>query len=140
MSDTSPQAVYEATLKILKPALERVVADPDYRARLEAAPIDALREAGVELTDELCEELAGKRFSEFWAERREQVEGPVEIRDLPPKSNELDEQQLGSVVGGLVLGKGPVPSFAPPYVPVGPATQYGQLADVRNKIKLEDPK
>ena len=143
MTRPTPQEVYEATVARLRPALERVVSDPQYRERLEASPVEALAEVGVELDDALRADLEGRRFSEFWAERRRQVEGPVEVRDLPPEDTALDDQQLESVVGGLslergVLGKGPVPAFAPPYVPVGPVVLGDDPLDATPGVKLTD--
>ena len=86
---------------------------------------------GVELDAETRAELEGKRFSEFWAARRKVVEGPVEVRDLPPATHELADDDLESVAGGLgrstpyllkslYTAYGDQPTFAPPYVPVGP--------------------
>jgi hypothetical protein len=118
-----PERVYQSTLALLKPALERVVKDPEFRKRLEAAPLAALAEVGIKADAALEAELAGKRFSEFWAARRAAVEGPIGTRDLPPPSDagSLHDEQLESVVGGAAFpGKGPPPNFAPPYVPVGP--------------------
>jgi hypothetical protein len=75
--------------------------------------------------------MEGRRFSEFWALRRKVIEGPVEVRDLP-----LRDEELNGVAGGAVLlqnptlspsaGLGPLQppgglsTFAPPYVPVSP--------------------
>ena len=113
---------------MLKPALERVVSDPVFRDRFELTPLEALEEMGVKLDADTRAELEGKRFSEFWAARRKVVEGPVEVRDLPPGGRTLDDEELESVAGGL--GVSPLikslsvayadPIFAPPYVPVGP--------------------
>jgi hypothetical protein len=115
-----PERVYQATLALLKPALERVVKDPDFRRRLEERPLEALSEVGIQPDAALRAELTGKRFSEFWAARREAVEGPVATRDLPPDEGSLRDEQLEAVAGGLAFAKGPPPNFAPPYVPVGP--------------------
>jgi len=123
MTSDARKAAYEKTVALLKPAFERVVADPEFRKRFELAPLQVLDELGVALDDATRQELTGKTFSEFWAGRRAAVEGPVQVRDLPPEPGALDEEQLGAVAGGVlptVLGKGPLPSFAPPYVPVGP--------------------
>lgn len=123
MSQDERTKLYQRTVAMLKPALERVVRDPGFRERLEREPLTALAEAGVELDDTTRVALGGKRFSVFWAERRAEIEGPVAIRDLPPEDDALDDAQLASVAGGLtssMLGKGPIPTFAPPYVPVGP--------------------
>jgi hypothetical protein len=125
--------LYEATIALLKPALERVASDAEFRARLEQAPLAVLDELGIELDAATRAELTGKRFSEFWAARRRTVEGPVEIRDLPPEKGALEDQQLEAVAGGAglpVLGvglpgaplaSGPLVNFAPPYVPVMPS-------------------
>jgi hypothetical protein len=121
MTSDVRQTLYQRTLELLKPVLERVVSDPSFRERLESAPLAVLDELGVQLDSQTRTELEGKRFSEFWAERRRSVEGPVQVRDLPPEPKELADQQLAGVVGGLVLGTGPIANFAPPYVPVGPA-------------------
>jgi hypothetical protein len=130
---------YEKTVELLKPAFERVVSDPEFRKRFEATPLEVLDELGVVLDEATRKEFEGKTFSEFWAARRRAVEGPVQIRDLPPEEGALADEQLGSVAGGvgLVLGKGPIPSFAPPYVPVGPMVEgidlsYDQLG-IRTK-------
>lgn len=115
------ERVYQSTLALLKPALERVVKDPEFRKRLEDTPLAALAEVGIKPDAALEAELAGKRFSEFWAARRAAVEGPIGVRDLPPDDGSLHDEQLEGVAGGLTLSaKGPAPNFAPPYVPVGP--------------------
>jgi hypothetical protein len=120
MSDD--QRDYRATLSLLRPALERVVKDPDFRRRLEEEPLVALRSVGIELDAALQAQLAGKRFSEFWEAQRAAAEGPVGTRDLPPDESALADEQLEAVAGGLsaFAGRGPPPNFAPPYVPVGP--------------------
>jgi hypothetical protein len=115
-----PERVYQATLSLLKPALERVVKDFVFRRRLEERPLEALEEVGIHPDAALRAELSGKRFSEFWAARRAAVEGPVATRDLPPDEGSLQDEQLEAVAGGLAFAKGPPPNFAPPYVPVGP--------------------
>ena len=96
------RALYEKTLTMLKPALERVASDAAFRERLELNPLQALAEMNVEIDDALRAELADKRFSEFW--------------------ESLQDKDLETVAGGLYLTSGVVASFAPPYVPVGPAT------------------
>jgi hypothetical protein len=132
-----PQDLYARTMAMLGPALARVASDPAFRARLETSPLDALAEMGVTLDETTRRELAGKRFSEFWAARRQAVEGALGVRDLPPEAGALDDAQLDKVAGGMQLeppsptrprafdgapgAPGPMnPRFAPPYVPVGP--------------------
>jgi hypothetical protein len=113
MSQERPNDIYDRTMKMLKPALERVASDPAFRNRLEINPLEALAEMNVELDADTRRELEGKRFSEFWALRRRAVEGPVEVRDLPPEDGVLDDQKLDAVSGGRGIER-----FAPPYVPV----------------------
>jgi hypothetical protein len=133
MTQPPPNALYERTMKMLGPALERVATDPEYRIRLEADPLAALAEVNAELDAETRKELEGKRFSEFWAARRKAVEAPVEVRDLPPEPDQLTDEQLGKVAAGFATLSSPtlsptrttlsdprLTSFAPPYVPVGP--------------------
>ena len=108
------QELYMKTVALLKPALDRVLADPLFRDRLERTPLAVLDELGVRLDAATRAELEGRRFSEFWAARRRSVEGPVEVRDLPPGEQALSQDQLDSVTGGHFV------STAPPYVPVGP--------------------
>jgi hypothetical protein len=131
MNFAERKALFDSTLKTLKPALERVVSDPAFRERFELAPLQALDEMGVKLDAQTRAELEGRRFSEFWAARRKVVEGPVETRDLPPATQELDDADLEGVAGGagvstpsllksLSAAYGDIPTFAPPYVPVGP--------------------
>lgn len=130
------QELYRRTMAMLGPALERVASDPAFRQRLEAAPLEALAEIGVDLDEATRRELEGKRFSEFWAARRQAVEGRLGVRDLPPEPGALDDAALDKVAGGLGLAPSPMvsptlepapgtlspmnPRFAPPYVPVGP--------------------
>ncbi len=134
MTQEERNELYERTVKMLKPALELVVSDPEFRARLELNPLEALDELGVDLDADTRAELEGKRFSEFWAARRKAVEGPVEIRDLPPEEGALEDQELEVVSGGVnVMGKGPVPSYAPPYVPVGPVTAPDDFSTLTKK-------
>ena len=128
MTEPQPNESFERTMKMLKPALERVATDPVFRDRFEVIALAALEEMHVKLDADTPAELEGKRFSEFWAARRKVVEGPVEVRDLPPGGRALDDEELESVGGGL--GLSPLikslsaayadPIFAPPYVPVGP--------------------
>ena len=113
--------IYERSIKMLKPALERVASDPAFRERLELNPLQALDEMNVELDDVMRAELAGKRFSEFWEAHRKAAEGPVEVRELPPEEGALKDQELDAISGGVTFGTGSLVSFAPPYVPVGPA-------------------
>ena len=57
---------------------------------------------GVELDPKTRAELKGKRFSEFWAARQKVVEGPVEVRDLPPWAAPSDDDELEGVAGGIM--------------------------------------
>ncbi len=130
MTQPTPNEKHERMMKMLKPALERVASDPEFRNRLETTPLAALAEMNVELDEDTRRELEGKRFSEFWALRQQAPEGPVGLRDLPPKDKDQD-----AVSGGFTLTtktplsplsptspiRKPVGSFAPPYVPVGPS-------------------
>ena len=132
---TPTNEIYERTMRMLKPALERVATDADYRARLEANPLAALAEVNAELDAETRKELEGKRFSEFWAARQKAAEAPVGVRDLPP-DGEMSDEDLGKVAGGIIAPTATlsptrtmttfndpnltIGSFAPPYVPVGP--------------------
>ena len=119
---------------MLKPALDRVASDPSFRAKLESTPLDALAEVGVVLDAETRAEFSGRRFSEFWNARRAQAEGPVEIRDLPPAHDELDDAMLDAVAGGLtssLVASAPAPSFAPPYVPMGPSLSDDSVKKLR---------
>jgi hypothetical protein len=128
--------LYARTMAMLGPALERVASDPEFRSRLELTPLEALAEMHVEVDEATRRALEGKRFSEFWAERRTLIEGTLGVRDLPPEAGALDDAQLEKVSGGFGLEPAPVlqrpsiepggvgplnPRFAPPYVPVGPA-------------------
>lgn len=139
MTQPQPLEIYERTMKMLKPALERVASDPEFRSRLEANPLAALAEVNAELDADTRRELEGKRFSEFWALRQKAAEGPVQVRDLPPEDGELTDDQLDKVAGGIVV-ESPTLSptrttlgspnlslsaFAPPYVPVGPSGDFG---------------
>jgi hypothetical protein len=114
MSQEARNELYQKTMTMLKPALERVASDPEFRTKLELNPLAALAEMKVELDADTRRELEGKRFSEFWAARRRAVEGRVEVRDLPPEQGLLDDQQLDAVSGGMRS----VERYAPPYVPV----------------------
>ena len=130
MTNDQRKEMYERTMSMLRPALERIVSDPDFRQRLELKPLAALTEVGVELNAETRKELEGKRFSEFWSARRRSVEGPVEVRDLPPDNGALLEQDLEKVAGGLdFLNTSLLRSFAPPYVPVAPTLSNPSLLD-----------
>jgi hypothetical protein len=129
MTPPQPHEVYERTMQMLKPALERVATDPEFRSRLEANPLAALAEMHVELDPDTRGELEGKRFSEFWAARQAAAQGPVAVRDLPPEEGVLTDEQLGAVSGGFAtleqrqlprLRPALTPTFAPPYTPVGP--------------------
>ena len=135
MQPPTPQEIYERTMKMLGPALERVAADAEFRDRLEINPLAALAELNIELDAETQRELEGKRFSEFWALRRQAAEGVVGVRDLPPEPGLLSDEQLAGVSGGLMLSpdlikqpltttKPPLGSFAPPYVPVAPSGDF----------------
>ena len=135
MTQDPRNEAYENVMKVLKPALERVVSDPAFRNRLELQPLEALAEMNVELDAETKSQLEGKRFSEFWALRRKLNESSVGVRDLPPADGALDEKSLDQVSGGLDrlsttlsptrttlnLTSGDLrllEGFAPPYVPV----------------------
>jgi hypothetical protein len=126
MTTDPRRELYNLTLAQLRPALERVASDPAFRDRLERTPLAALDEMKVSLDPALRAELTGKRFSEFWAARRKAVEGPVEIRDLPPESSTMRDEELAVVSGGISFGG--LPNFAPPYVPVGPMTTGDNIA------------
>ena len=137
MTQPQPNEIYERTMKMLKPALERVASDPEFRQRLEVNPLAALAEVNIELDEDTRRELEGRRFSEFWARRQQAAQGPVEVRDLPPEQGLLTDKELESVSGGFLLptinrtisptrtslspGTLSGDTFAPPYVPVGPA-------------------
>ena len=134
MTNDQRKEMYERTMSMLKPALERIVSDPDFRQQLEFKPLAALTEVGVELDTDTRKELEGKRFSEFWAARRRSVEGPVEVRDLPPQTGALEEAELEKVAGGLsLLNTSLLQSFAPPYVPVAPIYSSTTLLDPYQK-------
>jgi len=139
MTSDPRKELHEKIVTLLKPVFDRVVVDPAFRERLEQTPLAVLDEVGVELDPQTRGELEGKRFSEFWAARRAYVEGPVQIRDLPPEQGEtLDEQELEAVVGGLMgitTLRSPAPTFAPPYVPVGPVEMGDNLS-----LNVIDPK
>jgi hypothetical protein len=129
------QAIYEKTITMLKPALERVASDPAFRERLELNPLQAIDEMNVAIDDFLRAELAGRRFSEFWEAHRKAAEGPVEVRDLPPEDGALPDKDLETVTGGLLLYSDPIASFAPPYVPVGPAvTDFSTTTTLTPKL------
>jgi hypothetical protein len=115
MSQQEQQELFERTMKMLKPALERVASDPEFRNRLELNPLQALAEMKVELDADTRRELEGRRFSEFWALRRQSVQGPIGVRDMPPEDGLLTDEQLDKVAGGM---RGEIGRFAPPYVPV----------------------
>jgi hypothetical protein len=121
------RAIYEKSIAMLKPALERVASDPAFRERLEMNPLQALDEMNVQIDDVMRAELAGKRFSEFWESHRKAAEGPVEVRDLPPQDGVLEDQELDGISGGVTFGSGSLAPFAPPYVPVGPAPTTSTL-------------
>jgi hypothetical protein len=140
MTSDPKKELHEKFVTLLKPVFDRVVIDPAFRDRFEQTPLTVLDEIGVELDPQTRAELEGKRFSEFWAARRAFVEGPVQIRDLPPDQGDaLDEQELEAVVGGLMLSYtsplSPTPTFAPPYVPVGPVVTSDSLS-----LSIIDPK
>lgn len=117
MTPDERQAVYERTMAMLKPALERVASDPEFRARLELNPLQALAEVHVELDADTRRELEGRRFSEFWALRAKAVQGPVEVRDFSRDDAVLDDSTLDAISGGM-RRQGGGGGFAPPYVPV----------------------
>jgi hypothetical protein len=116
---------YRRVFGQLRPALIRMAQDEAFRAQFEARPVATLREQGIEVSDDLVEELDGKTFSEFWSAHRARSESRVQIRDLPP--SQLSDVELGSVVAGASLSNSGAPTseddmiskFAPPYVPVG---------------------
>ena len=136
MTPPTPHEIYERTMKMLGPALERVAADAEFRSRLEDNPLAALAELNIEVDADTRRELEGKRFSEFWAQRRQAAEGVVGVRDLPPEPGLLNDEQLADVSGGVLalpptLIKQPLSptkpslgSFAPPYVPVMPSGDF----------------
>src|SRR5262245_50046052 len=117
MTSDPKKELNEKFVTLLKPVFDRVVVDPAFRERFEQTPLAVLDEIGLELDAQTRGELEGKRFSEFWATRRAHVEGPVQIRDLPPEQGEvLNEQELEAVVGGLLLTgtpylRNPTPTF-----------------------------
>jgi hypothetical protein len=117
MTEDARRELYLKTMAALKPALDRVVTEPAFRDRLEATPLSVLDELGVPLDAATRLELQGRRFSEFWAARRQLVEGPVESRQLPPDPGALDDRRLEAVTGGTNFLS--ITHFAPPYVPVG---------------------
>lgn len=123
MTDARRSEIYENTVRLLKPALERVASDPEFRNRLEADPLQALADMHIELDDATRREMEGRRFSEFWAARQQTAQGPVGVRDLPP-GDALSDQVLEGVAGGAMLVKSTLTSFAPPYVPVGPVVSF----------------
>ena len=125
MTSDPKKELQQKFVTLLKPVFDRVVVDPAFRERLEQTPLAVLDEFGVELDSQTRRELEGKRFSEFWATRRTNVEGPVQIRDLPPEQGDaLNEQELEAVAGGLLLSSTylstTTTTFAPPYVPISP--------------------
>lgn len=136
MTQPTPHEIYERTMKMLGPALERVAADAEFRNRLEMNPLAALAELNIEVDADTRRELEGKRFSEFWELRRKAAEGVVGVRDLPPEAGLLSDEQLAGVSGGVFSLSSPtlikqplttekaLTSFAPPYVPVGPAGDF----------------
>jgi len=134
-NDQTRRQAYESTVKLLKPALERVASDQGFRDRFERAPLEVLDELGIELDPNTRTELTGKRFSEFWAARKQAAEGPLEVRDLPPSDGPLETHELDVVVGGATLGlsSGSLTNFAPPYVPVGPAGMGDDLLSLATR-------
>ena len=97
MNKEERSEIYTRTMEMLKPALDRVASDSAFRTRLEANPLEALAELHIELDPATRREMEGRRFSEFWAVRRKVLEGPIEVRDLPPRTEELE-----SVAGGAM--------------------------------------
>ena len=83
MTKPTPTEMYEQTMKMLKPALERVASDPAFRSRLEVDPLAALAEVNVELDVETRREMEGKRFSEFWAGRLSSDPGGTRPSRMP---------------------------------------------------------
>lgn len=51
----------------LHDAMQRIVREPAMRARLEAHPVDAMAEMGIELDDKEKSAIAGRRLSEVLA-------------------------------------------------------------------------
>ena len=47
MTNDQRKEMYERTMSMLKPALERIVSDPDFRQQLEFKPLAALTEVGA---------------------------------------------------------------------------------------------
>jgi len=133
MNKEERSEIYARTMAMLKPALDRVASDSAFRTRLEANPLEALAEMQIELDPATRHEMEGRRFSEFWALRRKVLEGPIEVRDLPPRTEELESVAGGAIttIQSPILSPSPgfgtltpprgITDFAPPYVPVGPA-------------------
>jgi len=137
MNKEERSEIYARTMQMLKPALDRVASDSAFRSRLEANPLEALDEMQIELDPATRREMEGRRFSEFWALRRKVLEGPIEVRDLPPRTEELESVAGGAITAiqsplqspilspspsfGTVTPPRGITDFAPPYVPVGPA-------------------
>ena len=114
---------YEELMKLLKPVLERVAADPEFRDQLEQDPVKTLSSVGVRLDDQTRGEFEGKRFSEFWVARKEAYESSIGVRRSLTGDDQLTEDQLDALAGGTVRAK--LSGFAPPYVPVGPSRRRG---------------
>ena len=133
MNKEERSEIYARTMQMLKPALDRVASDSAFRSRLEANPLEALDEMRIDLDPATRREMEGRRFSEFWALRRKVLEGPIEVRDLPPRTEELESVAGGAILSiesptlspsssfGSLTSPRLITDFAPPYVPVGPA-------------------
>ena len=139
------------TMKMLKPALERVATDPEFRNRLEVnRHSTALAEVDVELDADTRRELEGRRFSEFWAVRQQAAEGPgrgarpsargrassatrswrrsrEECCSTPAPRRRISPR--GRFDRHAIHPRNP--NFAPPYVPVGPSKRYSGGAGPR---------
>jgi len=53
MNFNERKALFDSTLRMLKPAIERIASDPVFRDRFELAPLQALDEMGVALYHEV---------------------------------------------------------------------------------------
>lgn len=132
------QKEYQRVFDLLKPALLRMVDDAGFRERFEAEPLSVLGEMNIELSPELAAEMEGRTFSEFWSAHRARSGPRVQIRDLPPDSGELTEDEMRQVAGGskaALAEQEAISRFAPPYVPVGPVVSGNRSASPYRKKK-----